>query len=116
MFQGGMKMQIENPREFFEKVLPATFDPEKAEGIEVIFQVNITGKEAQDWHVIIKDKQIDINEGVHDNPTVGIEVKDKTWIKLINGKTTGERAFLAGKLKVKGEVQDALALKQLGFL
>jgi len=109
-------MQIQNPREFFEKVLPEKFDPDKAEGIDIVFQVNISGEEGGDWYVIIKDKQIDINEGVHDDPTVGIEVKDKTWIKLVNGKTTGERAFLAGKLKVKGEVQDALSLKVLGFL
>ena len=109
-------MEIQNPKEFFDKVLPERFDPEKAEGIEIVVQLNISGNEGGDWYVIIKDKKLDINEGQHDEPKVAIQIKDKDWVKLINGKTTGERAFLAGKLKVKGEVTDALALKQLGFL
>ncbi len=109
-------MQIENPREFFEKVLPEKFDPDKAEGIDMVMQVNITGDDGGNWYVTIRDRQIDIQEGTHENPKVAIDIKSKDWVKLINGKMTGERAFLAGKLKVTGEVQDALALKQLGFL
>jgi putative sterol carrier protein len=110
------KMEIQNPREFFEKVLPEKFDPEKAEGIDIVLQLNISGDDGGNWYAIIKDKQLDIKEGVHPDPKVAIDIKSKDWVKLINGKMTGERAFLAGKLKVTGEVTDALALKQLGFL
>lgn len=109
-------MEIQNPREFFEKVLPEKFDPEKAEGIDMVLQLNISGEGGGNWYAVIKDRKIDIQEGVHDSPKVAIDIKAKDWVKMINGKLTGERAFLAGKLKVTGEVQDALALKQLGFL
>ncbi len=36
-------METNTPREFFEKALPARFKPEKAAGINVIAQLNITG-------------------------------------------------------------------------
>lgn len=109
-------MEIQTPREFFENVLPEKFDPAKAAGIDVVVQLNITGDNGGQWFVTIKDQKLDIKEGQHPEPKIAIEMKDKDWVKMLNGKLTGERAFLSGKLKLRGEVTDALALRQIGML
>ncbi len=33
-------MDVKTPKEFFEKVLPAKFDPNKATGIDAVVQLN----------------------------------------------------------------------------
>ena len=39
-------MDVKTPKEFFEKILPAKFDPNKAAGIDAIVQLNISKKES----------------------------------------------------------------------
>ena len=109
-------MDIQTPREFFEKVLPERFDPSRAKGIDIVVQLNIAGDNGGQWHVMIKDEKLQIKEGEHPEPKITVEMKDRDWVRLINGKLTGERAYLTGKLKLKGEVSDALRLKEMGIL
>ena len=109
-------MDIQTPREFFEKVLPERFDPSRAKGIDIVVQLNIVGDNGGQWHVMIKDEILQIKEGEHPEPKITVEMKDRDWVRLINGKLTGERAYLTGKLKLKGEVSDALRLKEMGIL
>ena len=47
-------METNTPKEFFEKALPARFKPEKAAGIDVIAQLNVTGPEGGNWTSHIK--------------------------------------------------------------
>jgi hypothetical protein len=58
-------METNTPKEFFEKALPARFKPEKAAGINVITQLNVTGPEGGNWTVILKDQKIQVTEGTH---------------------------------------------------
>jgi len=53
-------MEVKTPKEFFEKVLPAKFDPNKATGIDAVVQLNISGDNGGDWYLIIKDKKLEI--------------------------------------------------------
>ena len=58
-------METKTPKDFFEKTLPARFKPEKAEGIDVIAQINVTGLEGGNWTVTIKDQKLQVTEGTH---------------------------------------------------
>ncbi|MGW8289370.1 MAG: hypothetical protein ACWGNP_03770, partial [Candidatus Bathyarchaeia archaeon] len=62
-------VDAKTPREFFEKMLPIRFRPEKAAGIDVTVQVNITGPNGGDWIVTIKDRKLEVEEGKHSSPT-----------------------------------------------
>lgn len=108
-------MEISTPREFFEKVLPSKFDPSKAAGIDCIAQMNITGDKGGDWYIIIKNQKIEVKEGIHENPTITIKMKDTDYVDMINRKITGERAYMMGKLKFKGDIGVGLKLKRLGI-
>lgn len=109
-------MEAKTPKEFFEKVLPSRFKPEKAKGIEVTVQVNITGPDGGDWTVEIKEEKIDIRKGNHLSPKLTIGMAETDFLDLVNDKLSAQKAFFTGKIKFKGDVALALKLRDAGFL
>ena len=61
-------MEAKTPEEFFEKMLPVRFKPEKAAGIDVVAQLNLTGAKGGDWVVTIKDQKLQVREGTTPRP------------------------------------------------
>ena len=108
--------EAKTPKEFFEKVLPSRFKPDKALGIDVTVQVNITGPNGGDWVVTIKNQKLEVEEGTHPSPALELKMAEIDYMDLINGKMSGEKAFITGKLRFKGNVSLALKLKETGFL
>ena len=108
--------EAKTPKEFFEEVLPRRFKPDKALGIDVTVQVNITGPNGGDWVVTIKNQKLEVKEGTHPLPTLLIKMAEKDYMDVVNGKMSGEKAFITGKLRFKGNIGLALKLKETGFL
>lgn len=109
-------MEAKTPKEFFENVLPSRFKPDKAAGIDVTVQVNITGPNGGDWVVTIKNQKLGVKGGKHPSPTLTLEMAETDYLDLVNGKISGEKAFLTGKLRFKGNIALALKLRETGFL
>ena len=108
--------EVKTPKEFFEEVLPSRFKPEKAAGIDIIVQINITGPNGGDWVVTIKNQKLEVKEGTHPSPTLELKMIETDYMDLVNGKMSGEKAFITGKLKFKGNIGLALKLRETGFL
>ena len=108
--------EAKTPKEFFEEVLPRRFKPDKAGGIDVTVQVNITGPNGGDWVVTIKNQKLEAKEGTNPSPTLELNMAEADYMDLINGKMSGEKAFITGKLRFKGNIGLALRLKETGFL
>ena len=108
--------EAKTPKEFFEKVLPSRFNPDKAGGINVTVHVNIVGPNGGDWVVTIRDQQLKAEEGTHPSPTLELKMTERDYLDLVNGKISGEKAFLTGKLRFKGNIALALKLRETGFL
>jgi hypothetical protein len=49
-------MEVKTPKEFFEKVLPTKFNPDKAKDFEAVFQVDITGTNGGHWIITIRNE------------------------------------------------------------
>ena len=109
-------MEAKTPKEFFEKVLPNRFNPSKAAGVDVTVQINIIGPNGGDWIVILKDQKIEAREGTHPSPTITIKMAETDYMNVVNGKMSGEKAFMTGKLQFKGNIALALKLRETGFL
>lgn len=109
-------MEAKTPKEFFEKVLPSRFDPNKAKGVDVTVQANITGPNGGAWTVTIREQKIETNEGPHPSPTIEISMEETEYMNVVNGRTSAERAFFTGKIQFKGNIALALKLKEMGFL
>jgi len=111
-----MLMKAKTPKEVFDKVLPDRFNPNKTKGIDVTVQISITGPNGGEWTVTIKDQKLEIKEGTHSSPTLMVNMAEKDYMDVVNGKISGEKAFLTGKLKLKGNLALALKLREAGFL
>jgi len=109
-------MEAKTPKEFFEKVLPNRFKPNKAAGVDVTVQINIIGPNGGDWAVTIKNQKLEVKEGTHPSPTLVINMAETDYMDVVNGKMSGEKAFMTGKLKFKGNIALALRLRETGFL
>jgi putative sterol carrier protein len=108
-------VEVKTPQDFFEKTLPQRFKPEKAKGIDVIVNIEISGNNVGKWIVIIKNQILKINEGLHTSPSLSLKISEKDYLDVINGKLSGEKAFFTGKLKLKGNISQALRLKDAGL-
>ena len=108
--------EAKTPKEFFDKVLPMKFNPDKAKGVDVTVQLNIMGPFGGTWTVTIKEQKLETKEGTHASPTIVIGMKEKDYMDLVNGKMSAEKAFFSGKIHFKGNIALALKLKEMGFL
>lgn len=109
-------MTVNTPQEFFENVLPQRFDPNKAENINCVVQMNLHGDDGGAWNLTIRDLKIEIEEGVHASPSMTITMKATDYVDLVNGRLSGELAFLTGKLKFEGDLPTAMKLRNLGII
>lgn len=87
------------------------FQPDAAEGVDIVFQFHIT--DAGDWSVAVRDGTCNVTEGAHDNPTVALTMSEETWIALVGGNLNPAMAFMGGKIKASG---DLFAAQKFGAL
>jgi len=109
-------MDVKTPREFFDRVLPARFNPEKAKGIEATVQVDITGTNGGAWTITIKDQKMSVKEGVHPSPIIRMRMADSDFIDVVNGKLNSIEALMAGKLEFNGSMGTGMRLLNTGLI
>ncbi len=107
-----MADKVSSVREIFENI-DQGFDPEKAEGVDAIFQFDLTGDDGGQYWIKVADKQAEVHEGTHDAPTMVITSSAQDYIDLVNGELNPMSAFMQGKVKVKGDMGLALKLQAM---
>jgi putative sterol carrier protein len=94
------------------ETIKTAFLPEKAEGVDTVIQLKLTGVQAADWYLIIKDQKCESIEGVHPDPKMTMTVNSEDYIKIAIGEMDATMAFLKGKVKVSGDMSVALKMGQ----
>jgi putative sterol carrier protein len=105
-------MALTNVKEVFTK-MPEVFNPNAAQGLDVVFQFNITGEGEGNWNVTVKQGACQIQEGTHDAPSVTLTMSGETWLGIVNKELNGMQAFMSGKLKASGDIMLAQRIEQL---
>jgi len=93
--------------------MPGAFVPEKAQGLDAVLQFKFSGAEPGDWYAQIKDGKVDVQQGVHPSPKMTLTADSDDYIKLFTGQLDPMQAFMAGKLKLSGDLN--LAMKMMQF-
>lgn len=105
-------MGFSSVKDVFDK-MPSAFDPNQAKNLNKVFQFEITGNQKADYYVVIKDGSCEVKEGVHESPDVTLTMSDETWLGMVNKEISGIKAFMTGKLKVKGDLMLAQRIYEL---
>ncbi|HYQ59453.1 MAG TPA: SDR family NAD(P)-dependent oxidoreductase [Desulfatiglandales bacterium] len=99
-------------KKIFERI-PEVFRPEKASGLDVVFQFMIGGGGGGTWHVKVKDQKCEVKEGAYDKPTTTIKMGDEDFVKMIQGQLNAMSAYTSGKLKVEGDLLKSQLIEKL---
>ena len=99
-------------KELMEK-LPGAFIPEKAGDMDAVIQFVLTGEEASDWQVIIKDGAAEVKEGVHEDATMVLEAESQDYKDIVTGKVNAMNSFMQGKVKLKGNLNLAMKFVEM---
>ncbi len=83
--------------------MPARFIPKKAKGVDAVISYHITGGGGGDWTVTIRDGQINVTEGLAENPRCYVVARDSDYYDVTVGKMSGITAVITGKLSIKGD-------------
>jgi putative sterol carrier protein len=93
--------------------MPGAFMPEKAAGLDAVIQFKFTGAEPGDWYAVVKDGKVEVSQGTHDTPKMTLTADSSDYVKIFTGELDGMQAFMAGKLKLAGDLNLAMKLTQM---
>ena len=84
---------------------PERFKPEQAKGVDAEIQFVVTDdKDRHPYVVAVKDGTCDAHEGESTSPKTSITTDLVSFVKLVTGKAQGVQLFMAGQLRVGGDL------------
>ena len=92
--------------------MPSAFVPEKAQGLDVVLQFIFTGSEPGSWYASISNGTVNVQQGVHPSPKMTLSADSEDYVMLFTGKLDPMQAFMAGKLKLSGDLNLAMKMTQ----
>jgi putative sterol carrier protein len=100
---------MDDPREFFE-TLESRVDESKAKGLTASYKFDIDGSGT--WLVDVDDGKVTVKEGDGDADCT-ISASSETFTKIANREQNPTAAYMSGKLKIKGDMGQAMKLQKL---
>ncbi len=88
-------------------------DPSKLKGVTAVYQFELSGDNGGVFHADVQDGKANVVEGAHDSPNITITMAADDFSDMLDGKLNATSAFMAGKLKVKGDMSLAMKLQSL---
>ena len=93
--------------------LPGAFQADRAKGVDVVFQFDISGPKGGSWQVTVKDGTCLVAPGSHSAPTTTIGMGDDDFVKMISGELNAMSAYTGGKLKIAGDLMKSQLIEKL---
>lgn len=103
---------MENIQELIDKI-PSSLQSGNGNDINAVIKLNITGENGKDWFIEIKDNKTAIRTESVQDPTLTLICDSRDFMSIANGQMDAGRAFMAGKLQIKGDISVALKLMSI---
>ena len=107
-----MAEQLTSVAQVFD-VLPTRFDAEAASGLSATYQFDLIGDAGGTYHVAVDEGACEVHRGAAASPNITITMSAPDYLDMINGLLNPQMAFMAGKLKIKGDMSLALKMQEL---
>jgi len=104
--------KVETVRGAFDRI-PQVFQPDRAAGVNVVFQFCISGDGGGDWHVTVKDKACQVAAGIHPKPTTTLKMSAQDFLSYVHGQLPAMKAYTSGKLKIEGDLMKSQMIEKL---
>jgi putative sterol carrier protein len=110
-----MGTRIEHPERWFTEVLPARVeqDPAATGGFEGAFCVHLEGSPAASWTCHIGPGTARVEPGLTDQAAFTMSMGGDHFVKLVNGELNARSAYATGRLKVAGDLGQAMRVFRL---
>jgi len=86
------------------EALPTAFLPEKAGQTKALIQLDLGGQDGGQWVLDVAEGQCSLREEVAAQPNAKISMDAKDFVALFRNQLDPMRAFMAGKIKVSGNM------------
>ncbi|MFN8492458.1 MAG: SCP2 sterol-binding domain-containing protein [Caldilineaceae bacterium] len=96
----------------FLRELPHAFQPEQAAGLDATYHFTFTGREERQATVIIRDKQVEVQEGHQGASTLRLSADSDTWVKFLQKEQSLMWAILRRQIRIKGNPRLLLAFSK----
>jgi alkyl sulfatase BDS1-like metallo-beta-lactamase superfamily hydrolase len=106
------RKSMATPKEIFEGKIADGIkaDPAKAKTINAVYQFNVTGPAGGTWTIDLKSDPPGVKAGPAEKAGCTVTVGDADFVAITEGKLNSQQAFMAGKLKVAGDMGLAMKL------
>ena len=102
-------MPTPNIKEYM-KAIGTRFDPTAADGVNAIYQFDLSGDSGGQYHLVVENGTCTAKEGPHPKPSVTFFLSDTDCVGLFNGDLDGPSLYLSGRLRIAGNFDLALRL------
>jgi predicted lipid carrier protein YhbT len=85
--------------------------PKDAANIDASYRFDLHGDGGGQWTLHLRDP-VSVTEGTGSADCI-ISLDAQDFVALFEGKASGQQLFFAGKLKIEGDMQQALKLREL---
>ena len=82
--------------------LPLVFQPGQSEGINATYHFTFTGDENLEGTVTIREKSLEVLEGLVGQPDLHVTADSQTWVKFLAKEINLVKALVTRKIKIKG--------------
>jgi len=93
--------------------MPEAFVPEQATDIDAVIQLDLTGDGGGQWAIKISGGTIAIDEGQAASPNLSLSMAASDYVALSIGDANAMSLFMAGKIKVQGDVMLAMKFQEM---
>ncbi|MHB8770150.1 MAG: SDR family NAD(P)-dependent oxidoreductase [Syntrophales bacterium] len=93
--------------------MPGAFRPDKAAGVNVVFQFSVSGEGGGEWFAEIKDGACKVEAGKHLSATCTLRIAAPDFLALMNGKLPAMEAYTSGRLKIDGDIMKSQLIGKL---